>query len=404
MKLGISLYPGLDSSQSENVKLLKKAASLGYTRLFTSSQVPECDQRVLQKDISYLLALAESLGFETIADVSPLTQSCFALSEVTPQALQKLHISTIRLDFGFSTEEMAALSREINIQLNASTIRSQQIVSLLKAGADFSHIDAQHNYYPRPHTGLSSETIQRQNSLLHRHEINSGAFLASCFGKRGPLFAGLPSMESLRSIAPADAAPILTALGCDSLIIADNRPDVKELERLADPETLAQANARYSRKALPPKEQHKTTEPLILRCRCLSEREEITKLLSHSFTNRPDPAADVIRASESRERTKDIFIPPERNEEKLMIEKPKDSIGTFMGPQALPGNRFSVLLPVGTVTLDNNNYGRYRGELQILTTVQPSDSRTNVIAQIIKEDLPLLSLISAETPFRLVTL
>ena len=401
MKLGISIYPGLDTSLTENIELLKKAAALGYTRLFTSLQLPECDKNTLQKETSYLLALAENLGFDTIADVSPLTQAYFSLTEITPQVLRKLHISTARFDFGFSSEEIASFSREINIQLNASTIRSRQLVSLLKAGGDFSHIDGQHNYYPRPHTGLSSETIQRQNALLHRHEIDSGAFVASTSGKRGPLFAGLPSMESLRNIAPADAAPILTAIGCDCLIIADNRPDTKELERFADPETLARADARYSRKALPPKKVWETSGPLTLRCRLLSEKNAVKDLLSHPFTNRRDPAADSIRATESRELTKDILIPPEKNEKKLPIETPKDSLGAFLGPQVLSGNRLSDLLPIGTVTLDNDDYGRYKGELQILTTVQTPDPRTNVIAQIIKEDLPLLSLISAEMPFRL---
>ena len=401
MKLGISIYPGLDTSLTENIELLKKAAALGYTRLFTSLQLPECDKNTLQKETSYLLALAENLGFDTIADVSPLTQAYFSLTEITPQVLRKLHISTARFDFGFSSEKIASFSREINIQLNASTIRSRQLDSLLKAGADFSHIDGQHNYYPRPHTGLSSETIQRQNALLHRHEIDSGAFVASTSGKRGPLFAGLPSMESLRNIAPADAAPILTAIGCDCLIIADNRPDTKELERFADPETLARADARYSRKALPPKKEWETSEPLTLRCRLLSEKNAVKDLLSHPFTNRRDPAADSIRATESRELTKNILIPPEKNEKKLIIETPKDSLGAFLGPQVLSGNRLSDLLPIGTVTLDNDDYGRYKGELQILTTVQPPDPRTNVIAQIIKEDLPLLSLISAEMPFRL---
>ena len=59
----------------------------------------------------------------------------------------------------------------------------------------------------------------------------------------------------------------------------------------------------------------------------------------------------------------------------------------------------SSLLPVGTVLLDNNSYGRYKGELQILTAPQPMDPRSNVIAQVKKEDVPLLSLISAEIPF-----
>ena len=122
--------------------------------------------------------------------------------------------------------------------------------------------------------------------------------------------------------------------------------------------------------------------------------------MSRSYTNRPDPAADVIRAAESRGVTKTLDIKPERNESRLIIEMPKEYATVFAGPQHLANGKKSSLLPVGTVLLDNNSYGRYKGELQILNAPQPMDSRSNVIAQVTKEDVPLLSLISAEIPFR----
>ena len=132
----------------------------------------------------------------------------------------------------------------------------------------------------------------------------------------------------------------------------------------------------------------------------LSDAPLVKELLSRTYTNRPDPAADVIRATESRDTAKELDITPERNENKLVIEMPKEYAAVFAGPQHLANGKKSSLLPVGTVLLDNNSYGRYKGELQILNAPQPMDPRSNVIAQVKKEDVPLLSLISAEIPFR----
>lgn len=402
MKLGISLYPGLSANREGNIRLLREAASLGFSRVFTSLQIPENNQEILRQDAGYLFALAEDLGLEVISDVSPAAQTILNLKELTPQALRHLHITTARFDFGFPAEFIAAFSHEINIQLNASTLRSKQLADLQRANADLSRIDGLHNFYPRPHTGLSSETLQKQNALLHRHNLAAGAFIASQDGRRGPLYAGLPSMESLRDIAPADAASILAAIGCDSLIIGDSYPSYSELHLLSDPETLARLDAQYSRKALPPKQEWQPEDFLPLHIRILTDSSEIRALLSNRFTNRPDPAAECIRTVESRTLTKNLSIPPERNEEKLTIKQPKEATDVFSGPQALHDGSFSTLLPIGTVILDNDTYGRYKGELQILTVVQEYDPRSNVIAQIEKSDLPLLSLVNAETPFRFI--
>ena len=402
MKLGISIYPGLDADREKSLLLLDKAATLGYTRVFSSLHIPESNAAALREEALCLFAFAESLGLEVIADVSPFTLQILDIPELKPSALKKLHITTARFDYGVGPETIAAFSWEMNVQLNASTLRSVQLNALLKANADFSRIDGLHNFYPRPHTGLSSETIQRQNALLHRHDISAGVFAASQTGRRGPLYAGLPTMESLRGIAPCDAAPILTAIGCDSLIIGDSNPALTELEALADPETLAKADARYSRKALPPKKEWQPDTPLPLHIHVLSDAPFVRELLSRSYTNRPDPAADVIRAMESRDAAKALDITQERNENKLIIEMPKEYAAVFAGPQHLANGKKSSLLPVGTVLLDNNSYGRYKGELQVLNAPQPMDPRSNVIAQVTKEDVPLLSLISAEIPFRFV--
>ncbi|MDY0393284.1 DUF871 domain-containing protein [Virgibacillus halophilus] len=55
--------------------------------------------------------------------------------------------------------------------------------------------------------------------------------------------------------------------------------------------------------------------------------------------------------------------------------------------------------PLGTITIDNTNYGRYAGELQITKTDLSSDKRVNVIGRVITEDQPLLPYITPHTRF-----
>jgi hypothetical protein len=51
------------------------------------------------------------------------------------------------------------------------------------------------------------------------------------------------------------------------------------------------------------------------------------------------------------------------------------------------------------VTIDNEQYLRYQGELQITKVSLPADQRVNKIAQVISADLDLLSLMQPGMSF-----
>jgi uncharacterized protein len=46
---------------------------------------------------------------------------------------------------------------------------------------------------------------------------------------------------------------------------------------------------------------------------------------------------------------------------------------------------------VGSITRDNDLYGRYRGEVQITLCDLPADDRVNVVGRVVDEDIVLLS-------------
>ena len=62
MEKGISIYPGLDNTQEENLELVRSAARLGITRIFTSLQIPETDRDSFTSQLQELLQLADKLG------------------------------------------------------------------------------------------------------------------------------------------------------------------------------------------------------------------------------------------------------------------------------------------------------------------------------------------------------
>lgn len=74
-------------------------------------------------------------------------------------------------------------------------------------------------------------------------------------------------------------------------------------------------------------------------------------------TNRADHARDVIRSVESR------------------------GYAAVGHPSIQPQN--CVARPVGTITMDNENYLRYQGEIQITLTDLDADERVNVLGRVL---------------------
>ena len=59
----------------------------------------------------------------------------------------------------------------------------------------------------------------------------------------------------------------------------------------------------------------------------------------------------------------------------------------------------TVVKNIGDIVIDNVDYGRYMGELQIIKVNQKADIRTNVVASILQEDIHLLKYIKGGKKF-----
>ena len=357
MAFGLSVYPGLDNTPEENVALIRRAARLGFTRLFTSLHIPEHNKIAFADELRAILDAARDAHLDLIADVTPESADILGLASCSPEAFHAFGIHTLRLDDGFEVTEIARFTHsetEARIQLNASTMSEEFLTALSNDGADFSRLEALHNFYPRTGTGLSIRALIEKTALLRRFGVRVGAFVATQLGrKRAPLFDGLPTLELHRNLSVDLAARHLAALGLNDIFLSDSLPTDDELTALAD-----------------------TTPNLVtLRAVPAIKSDAVRRFLAEPFTARLDEARDAVRAVESRSRAKDCLLP------------------------LLPENM--TIRPFGTVTLDNVDYLRYAGELQIIKRAQPADPRTNVLAHVRENERFLIPYIHPGSRFRI---
>jgi len=351
---GISAYAGMGHPVELNRSYLRLARECGFTRLFTSLHIPEANTQTLLEEFQDLVSEAVSLGFQITADISPRAFTLLGADLGNLEPLRRLGLQALRLDFGFTPEEIARLTREsgLAIEINASTISEDILKSVMAAGADPARLQACHNYYPRPETGLSYELFAERSRTFRKYGILVLAFISSRRNPRGPIFAGLPTLEKHRHWEPLQAAKQLAASGLvEGILFGDPLAAPEELAEVGSVETSCieiQVEAKPD----------------------LTENER-NILFAPRHTNRLDPGEHVIRSQEARPSCQGEILahPPEPR-------------------------------PRGSITLDNAKYLRYMGELQGVMKDLSADTRVNVVAKVIPEEMFLLDLIKPGQAFR----
>ncbi|TYR81259.1 DUF871 domain-containing protein [Priestia megaterium] len=308
-----------------------EASKKGVKRAFTSLHIPE-EKGDLANRAKQLLKTAKENGIQVYADVSMNTPKHLGIESL--EELISLGVAGIRLDDAFDGDTILHLAAHFQIAINASTVLERELQALVEAGLDCEKIIAWHNFYPRSETGLAEEFFLKQGKLFKRCNIPVCAYVPGRGEKRGPLFEGLPTLEKHRHIDPFLAAVELDRYGINDVYIGDPDPGEMLLEQLV-----------------------KFDQDRILPIRIQS-----AVLQAGNYRIRPDLARDVIRLQDTR------------------CAEPVPPFNTI--------NRSK-----GSVTMDNDLYGRYRGELQIALCDLPADKRVNVVGEVIPQDIPLLSMV-----------
>jgi uncharacterized protein len=306
---------------------IKLAGKMGVKRAFTSLHIPEESGDLVNRAMN-LLQCAKEAGMEVYADVSLKTPGHLGLDSLFD--LKSLGVSGLRLDDFFENELILKLAGEFKLALNASIIFEDDIRALLDGGLKASQLLAWHNFYPRIETGLSDWFFQKQNELFKKYGIPVSAYIPGDGEKRGPLFEGLPTLEEHREMDPFLAAMELFHYDVSDVYIGDPAVSEDLLKKLID----LDQNHRIE-----------------IRIQGFQEGE---------FKLRPDLSRDVRRFMDTRSVEP---ILPENTSERWL----------------------------GSITRDNDRYGRYRGEVQITLCDLPADERVNVVGKVIEEDIVFLS-------------
>ncbi|GIO21660.1 DUF871 domain-containing protein [Oceanobacillus sp. J11TS1] len=352
--LGISIYLG-NEPIAQQIPYIRKMKERGFQSIFTSLHIPEEDHSIYKKQLQELGEIATELEMELMADISPNSLEALGYHWGNADQLLNWGLSGLRIDYGVNEKIIIDLSHKMRIALNASTITTESLERMKAKGLHVAAVEAWHNYYPRPETGLDLTDFNQKNVALKDAGLTVMAFIPGDKKLRGPLYERLPTLEKHRKFSPFAAFLELDKLaGVDKVVVGDveiSDASLNQFHAYEQSEIVVRAT---------PSE--------------LADSDVINKSMN-TFTNRADNARDCIRAVESR------------------------SYAQFGKTVIKPSNCIERLM--GSVTIDNEKYLRYQGEIQITLTDLPADERVNVLGRVIKEDLPLLPWIRGNQKFRI---
>ena len=267
-------------------------------------------------------------GFRIIADVSVKTVKQFGCDDMVELA-QKLRLWALRIDYGFTREEITAMAEKMPVVLNASTTSVEDAKAIAAGGRQ---VFAMHNFYPRPETGLDEEYLLDTTRKLQDAGLKVLAFIPGDTQRRGPLFEGLPTLEAHRKILPSAAfVDMSQRFGMDEIFLGD--PGISDTEA-----------ARI----------HRYCEDGIISVPVALDRK-YEHLYNQVFTCRGDSPKWLVRFQESR-------------------------VYSCQGDVVEPENCAERLR--GSITIDNHLYGRYSGEIMMVRKDLNADPKVNVIGNV----------------------
>jgi len=351
--LGISVYLSEDINQQASY--IKKMNNNGFKSIFTSLHIPEDDHTNYKHQLKELGQLAKKLDMELMADISPNSLKVLGFDWGNAEGLVHWGVSGVRVDYGVDEQTIINLSNKMKIAINASTLSIESLKRMKQNGLNTESVEAWHNFYPRPETGLGLSDFIKQNKSFAAEGITVMAFIPGDDVLRGPLHMKLPTLEKHRFQPPfVSYLEMIKDAYVDKVFIGD--PNISS-------ETLSQFD-HYQKG--------------VIHLRAVSDKntnESLRHNVAGTHTNRADYARDCIRSIESRHYA---------------------SIGeNSLQPQNC------VTRYIGSITVDNVNYLRYQGEIQVTVNDLPADDKVNVVGRVIEKDRPLLQWIKSSQKFNI---
>lgn len=346
VNIGASIYVGLKEYPLEkNLEYLNILKETGIEYVFISAHIPEMSPS-FKEELMVVCNKALELGIKVCLDVGKSTLSTISLPKVY----------ALRLDYGFSVDEIIKMyNKQINndgpiVELNASTIKYNDLLFLKDKGVNLSKIRISHNFYPKKWTGLSAADVIQKNKLYHNLGMNVMIYIPSSNMHRPPMYEGLPTVEVHRNLNIYAILSTLQYLGADEVFFGDAYASVSELE-------IAK-KFNYNEAII----------PIVVDSNISIDEKELLKKV---HTNRRDANEYFIRSS-TRNNGRDI-LPLNTTDRKKY-----------------------------DVTIDNVKFGRYQGEVCIMMTDLEKDDRVNVVGKALINDLVFEAIKYDNRKFRFV--
>lgn len=350
MNSSIAIYPSVQWKQQtvQWSDYLEKAGEYGFREVFSSMHLPELALKDQVEMLEELARTANHLGMELTVDIGGGEIGQLLADSQMCARVRSAGIGLLRLDYGFCTEQAGALYNRLGIKgfvVNASIYDREEAEAVKK---NLTAIDSRmelracHNFYPRPETGLDREFFNEQNRIFAELGLITYACIPGKSHPRPPLGLGLPTLEQHRGMNLEQV--------CVDLVCSPGIGGVMAADEFFNETELACVARAVNREAL----------TLQIRLETGVGQVERELILGTSHHIRYDSNRQVLRSRTSREMSR---------------------IGAKVAP-GLTGERRR-----GMVTVDNERYGRYSSEVQILLADLEADSRVNCCGQISEEDM-----------------
>lgn len=359
-KIGISIYPEKSTVEVDQ-RYLEKASQLGYTRLFLSLLEIVGDQAEIIAKFKHLITYAKQLGFEVILDINPGIFEQLGISYRDLTFFAELGADGIRLDLGFSGVEEAAMSHnpfDLKIDINMSH-GTAAIDNIMSRQPRTGYIIGSHNFYLHRYTGLDWNFFLETSRKFKKYNIPTTAFITAPSGTFGPwpMQEGICTIEAHRDLPiETQAAHMMYSDVIDCTVIANAYASDEELEAVA---TVAKSDC------------------VPIRIKFYEGVSEIERqiILSTPHIYRGEVSSYLVRTkSDQRKLYKDQSI-------EAHLQEP---------------------IEYGDITINNDAYLQYKGELQIAKCPRPKDEKVNRVASIIESDYILFDTLRPWQTFRLV--
>lgn len=340
----ISIYPNKNLYDAEKRihDYIAMAKRYGINEVFTSIHLPEWSIEDQLDHLELIADVAHLHQMELTADIGgPFIRSVLENLSLL-ERLKQVNLDYLRLDYGYDFNQLKVLYMQLHLKgfvINASMMNEQEVEHHL---CQFRQIDSDikikacHNFYVREESGLDEDFALSQTEIFKKHDIPV-YYCAPCHDHpRGPLHLGLPTLEHHRHLSlDLILMDLIHRYNADGILFSDEWMSEKQFELIMN--TLVHKLIRI---------------PVLLKGN-ITELEKRIIIRKHIF--RYDSNKYYLRSRSSREMAEFACIVPEHNCE---------------------------YRDAGSITIDNERYLRYSGELQVVMKNAGADHRVNVSAHL----------------------